>query len=273
MKLINSRMVVLGPGGMLGQMVCSYFGKRVMKLIPFVDRFNALAIGGAGRSLVALMPDVVINCVGKIKQLTDDPNELLYGNAVLPLELRTILPSETILVHPSSDCVFNGKAAKPYRTGDPGNAEDLYGWSKYLGETALLSRPRTLIPRVSIIGPDQRRDGPGLFNWLFRQPNHAAVKGFTNHWWNGITTFEWCRQVEHLLETGNGINEKSGRVIQLGTAQPITKHELLSMVAATFTKPICVEPHATLEPVYRVLDPEVVCIPIKEQLLDLLRPL
>lgn len=269
MNLAVSRMVVLGPGGMLGQMVCRYFGGRVKELIQFPERFVPEPPGAAVRNLVALMPDLVINCVGKIKQKTQKAGELHYANTVLPLELRALLPPGTVLVHPSTDCVFNGLTRTPYRVTDPVDADDVYGWSKYLGEQALLTRPNTLILRVSIIGPDNRPEGPGLLNWFLRQPDGATVKGFTNHWWNGITTLEWCRQVESFLAAGSGQGETSGVLRQLGTAEAITKDSLLRLFADVFGKQVQIGTHETPQAIYRVLEPEVTCRPIREQLEEL----
>lgn len=269
MNLSDARTVVLGAAGMLGQMVCRYFEPRVRELVRFRQRFGSEPPGAAARKLAALEPDVVINCVGRIKQKSQDPGELHYANAVLPLEWKALLPAGTVLVHPSTDCVFSGKAVRPYKVTDPADAEDVYGWSKHLGETALMDRPNTLILRVSIIGPDDRPEGPGLLNWFLRQPDGAKLKGFTNHWWNGITTWEWCRQVEALLEEGNFQGSGRGRLMQLGTADAISKDGLLRLFAEMFGKPVRIEAHETPQPVYRVLEPEVVCKPIREQLGEL----
>jgi dTDP-4-dehydrorhamnose reductase len=46
------------------------------------------------------------------------------------------------LVHFGSDFVFDGSSRRPYRENDSTNPLSAYGRSKYLGESALLARPR-----------------------------------------------------------------------------------------------------------------------------------
>ncbi len=265
----QSRMIVLGARGMLGQVVCRYFRDKVRELAPFSGRFSPADAGRTVRSLAGQRPDIVVNCAGAIKQRTSDDGELYYVNAVLPLEFKALLPPETVLVHPSTDCVFSGRSEAPYHCGQAGDAEDVYGWSKYLGEEALLPRPLTLVPRVSIVGPDDREDGPGLLNWFLRQPDGATINGFTNHHWNGITTLEWCRQIERRLLSGDGLSDARATRFQLGTEASVCKHDLLEAFARKFGKRVTIVPHAGGSAVHRVLRPDTVCPPIDDQLSDL----
>lgn len=262
-------MVVLGAGGMLGQVVCRHFRPLVGDLIPFSGRFLPGDAGSKVRELASSQPDIVINCAGAIKQRTSDDGALYYANALLPLELKAMLPARTLLIHPSTDCVFSGHSESAYRSDQPADAEDVYGWSKYLGEEALLSRPLTLVPRVSIIGPDEREGGPGLLNWFLRQPDGATLKGFTNHLWNGITTLEWCHQIERRLRSGEDFEPMRGTRLQLGTEAPIAKCDLLAAFAASFGKRVTIVPHAAESGVNRVLVPDAVCPPIGHQLAEL----
>jgi dTDP-4-dehydrorhamnose reductase len=266
MQLGASRMVVLGPGGMLGQMVCRYFAGRVGELVCFSERFGFDPPGVVVRKLLALRPDMVINCVGKFERMPSDGSGLYLVNAVLPLELRIVLPEQTVIVHPSTDGVFSGKGTRPYAAIQPADAEDAYGWSKHLGEQALLGRGNTVVLRTSLIGPDKRPEGAGLLNWFLRQPDGAVLKGFTNHWWNGITTLEWCRQVETMLQEDLG---SGARLVQLGTANAISKDGLLRLFAEIFGKSVRIDAHEAAAPVNRVLLSQVTCRPIREQLEEL----
>jgi dTDP-4-dehydrorhamnose reductase len=267
--LEQSRMVVLGANGMLGQVVCRYFRDKVRELVAFSGRFSPSDAGATARSLATSNPDIVINCAGAIKQRTSNDGDLYYANTLLPIELKALLPKETVLIHPSTDCVFSGRADAAYRSDQIADAKDVYGWSKFLGEEVLLSRPMTLVPRVSIIGPDIRPDGPGLLNWFLRQPQGSTLHGFTNHHWNGITTLEWCRQIERLLSSGEGLSHTVGKRLQLGTAEPICKHDLLVAFARVFAKRITIIPKAEGPTVFRVLSPDILCSPLNQQLSDL----
>src|SRR5437588_2337824 len=160
---MNSRpIIILGSNGMLGQMANYYFRRQRHKVIAVTERFEELTKWSFISFLVQYPESIVINCIGRIKQKTDDEKDLLWTNAILPLTLsRYLLPTQTI-VHPSTDCVFSGVAGRPYSVNNETDARDSYGWSKILGEEALKNRANTLIPRVSIIGPDKNKKAKGL---------------------------------------------------------------------------------------------------------------
>ena len=102
------------------------------------------------QAFIRIRPDVVINCVGLIKQLADaeDPLQAIPINSLLPHRLARLCElSGARLVHMSTDCVFAGDKGG-YRESDPSDAKDLYGRSKFLGEVAY---PHTITLRTSII--------------------------------------------------------------------------------------------------------------------------
>jgi dTDP-4-dehydrorhamnose reductase len=147
------------------------------------------------------------------------------------------------------------------------DATDDYGWSKRLGETALLSRNNTVIFRVSIIGPECGGNPKGLLGWFLSQPPGSKLRGYINHLWNGITTLEWCRQAEDYL-----IRHDEGspcRIVQLGTAEAHTKYEILRMFQEVYGTDFEISEFATEESVDKRLVPDIVSKPLVEQLLDL----
>lgn len=66
------------------------------------------------------------------------------------------------LIHVSTDCVFSGKKGN-YNESDFRDADDIYGRSKALGE---IINDKDLTIRTSIIGPELKLNGEGLFHWL-----------------------------------------------------------------------------------------------------------
>lgn len=97
-------------------------------------------------------PDVVINCVGLIKQLSEanDPLVVLPVNSIFPHRLSAICELvKARLIHISTDCVFDG-AKGSYVESDTSDATDLYGKSKFIGELHTAKHAITL--RTSIIG-------------------------------------------------------------------------------------------------------------------------
>lgn len=144
------------------------------------------------------------------------------------------------------------------------DADDDYGISKSMGELAIALRPRTVLIRTSIIGPDTRPDGLGLMAWFMRQARGAHINGYTNHWWNGITTLEWCKVVESLLEEAREYDR--ARIVQPGLPQPVSKYELLNCMNRIFGRGVEVRPYEDAHSVNRSLEPNLAAPSIEQQL-------
>jgi dTDP-4-dehydrorhamnose reductase len=263
---MSEQLIILGSKGMLGQMVKQYFAGQGFDIVCFDQRFMPESRTEYAAFLKSLQSGYVINCIGRIKQKTNDAADLLLVNTVLPAELRNSLHEDVVLIHPGTDCVFNGKLGAPYPAGHPSDAEDDYGWSKRLGEVVLEGRPNTLVPRVSIIGPDENPAGKGLLAWVRSNPKGSSVRGFTNHLWNGITTLEWCKQVHRFIKEHPRF---PFRLIQLGTAEHYSKYGLLLLFNAVFRLGLTIKPFETPDPVDRRLVPDLVCKSLPEQLKEL----
>ena len=264
---MNRKLVILGSKGMLGQMVKEYFAGENYEITCFDQRFSLENKFEYSDFLGSLRSGYVVNCIGKIRQKTNDGADLLFVNSILPAELRNILHKDVILIHPSTDCVFNGKMGSPYPTAHQSDAEDDYGWSKRLGEVILDGRPNTLIARVSIIGPDNNPAGKGLLAWVKSNLPGASIKGFTNHLWNGITTLEWCKQVRQFISQNEYF---PFRLIQFGTDVHYSKYEMLQLFNRLFKLGLIIDPTETPVAVDRRLLPDIVCKSLPEQLQDLL---
>ncbi|MCC6690459.1 MAG: sugar nucleotide-binding protein [Bacteroidia bacterium] len=264
----NTRpILVLGSNGMLGQMVVSYFSGKGYSVIPVNTRFEEHTKWEFINSILKYPDAVVFNCVGRIKQKTNDEKDLLWSNTILPLTLaRYLLPTQTI-VHPSTDCVFNGEAGRPYTINDTTNARDSYGWSKILAEQALIKRPNTLIVRVSIIGPDKNPNARGLMGWFFSNAPGSKLNGYTNHLWNGITTLEWCKLAEKYI---NELHVRSEAVfVQPGTTEHYSKYDMLLLFQEIFATKFSISPFQTTDLVDRRLVPTSICKDLRTQLSDL----
>ena len=174
-------------------------------------------------------PDVVINCIGIIKQLpnANDHLESLAINATLPHRLAKYCDATGArLVHFSTDCVFSGRRGL-YEEVDFPDAYDLYGRSKFLGEVAY---ENSITLRTSIIGHELGRSN-SLVDWFLSQSGN--VKGFTKAIFSGLPTIEVARIVkEHVIP-----NSKLSGLYHL-SADPINKYDLLNLVAGTYGKGI-----------------------------------
>lgn len=178
-------------------------------------------------------PDVVINCVGLVKQLSnaEDPLVAVPINTLLPHRLaRMCEVAGARLVHVSTDCVFSGKQGN-YTEFDLADAQDVYGRSKLLGE---VDYPHAVTLRTSIIG-HELRSAHGLIDWFLSQ--QARVKGYTEAVFSGLPTCELARVVRDFV-----IPHASLRGVYHVAAEPISKHDLLQIVSREYGKNLQIEP-------------------------------
>ena len=121
-----------------------------------------------------IKPDYVINCVGVlIKGSKESIENAIYINAYFPHMLERILHNTTgKLIHISTDCVFSGEKGQ-YADNDPKDALDTYGMTKNLGEVV---NTKDITLRTSIIGPELKNNGEGLFHWIYSQKRRTLFK-------------------------------------------------------------------------------------------------
>ena len=199
-----------------------FSGDQQDKLVAGVDveKHDALV-----RIFARVKPDVVINCIGVVKQLAeaDDPLTAIPINALLPHRLaRLCQVAGARLVHVSTDCVFSGSRGG-YVEADAPDAGDLYGRSKLMGEVGY-NNAVTL--RTSIIG-HELASAHGLVGWFLAQP--GRVKGFTRAVFSGLPTVELARVIQqHVIP-----HPELCGTYHVSVA-PINKYELLKLVAAAY---------------------------------------
>ena len=131
--------------------------------------------GSLAQLFAEARPDIVINCIGLVKQLAQ-ANDVLAAlpiNSLLPHRLARLCASTGArLIYVSTDCVFSGDKGM-YREDDFSDATDLYGRSKFLGE---VDYPHAITLRTSIIG-HELNSAHGLVGWFLSQ--QAGVLGYS----------------------------------------------------------------------------------------------
>jgi len=247
------RILVLGVTGMLGSALFKVLNRdsshevwatsrKAAILNPMPETADARLLGGIDvlnhDALMAAMsrvrPDLVVNCVGVIKQLAlaSDPLHVLPVNAMFPHRLAAICGLLGCrLIQISSDCVFSGRKGA-YLETDVSDAEDLYGKSKYIGE--LHDYPHAITLRTSGIGRELSSNN-GLLCWFLSQ--HGQVNGYAKAIYSGLTWVELARVIRDFVLPHvemNGLYHVSGK--------PISKLDLLSLVARVYGKDIRIIP-------------------------------
>ncbi len=238
------RILVLGAGGMAGHVVSLYLRENefVVDTLSAKNRLdsathliNVVDMEKLEACLSATSYDVVINCIGLLVRQSDEQRALaVYLNSFLPHHLVTRYENtKTKIIQVSTDCVFSGQHP-PYRENSPYDGALFYDRTKALGE---IGNEKDLTLRMSIVGPELREDGVGLFNWFWAQK--GDISGYTHAMWNGITTTELAKGMKAAIE------QDLAGLYHLTPSNSISKFELLGIFKDVFRrKDITISPSA-----------------------------
>ena len=178
-------------------------------------------------------PNVVINCIGLVKQNAenDDPLAAIPINALLPHRLAKLCDiAGARLVHISTDCVFSGARGK-YLENDFSDAQDLYGRSKFIGE---VDYQHAITLRTSIIG-HELSGSQSLLGWFLAQ--QGVVKGFRSAIFSGLPTVELAMVIRDYV-----IPKPELHGIYHVSSKAINKYDLLRLVSNAYGKSIEIYP-------------------------------
>lgn len=230
------KILLFGATGMAGHIAYYYLRNtgrynitNVVFRTPLTE--DSIVVDVTDRDAVAevvhrVKPEVILNCVGVlIKGSKECPENAILINAYFPHLLKKLADEiDAKLVHISTDCVFSGKRGN-YTEDDFRDADDVYGRSKALGEVI---NEKDLTIRTSIIGPELKKNGEGLFHWFMNQ--HGKINGFKTAIWGGVTTLELAKAIDNAI-----IQNKTG-LIQLSNGEGITKYDLLNLFKRIWCK-------------------------------------
>jgi dTDP-4-dehydrorhamnose reductase len=208
-----STVLILGASGMLGSAVLKEFSSFQGELIA-TTRVGASLVEDSNVRFLKFdadadnldgafsMPiDYVINCIGIIKPYINDTDpkqtETAFEiNGAFPNRLEAWATKRGAkVIQIATDCVFSGKKGNYLETNEH-DALDVYGKSKSLGEAKGDSMMHL---RVSIIGPEVDRNS-SLLEWVRNQPKNAEISGYTDHFWNGITSMHFAKIARGIIE-------------------------------------------------------------------------
>lgn len=246
------KILVLGGSGMLGHRLWMNLRKEHEVWVtvrgeqnPFPSipefpqefiryRVDGLMFEEITRAVASIQPDLVINCIGLIKQmghLAKDPLFSILLNSLLPHRISLVCRAAKIrLIHISTDCVFSGKRGN-YTEEDQSDAEDLYGRTKFLGEVYY---PHCVTLRTSIIGLELKKR-LGLIEWFLSQ--QGTINGFRKAVYTGFTTDELSRIICDFV-----IPNPELHGLYHVSSQPISKYDLLEIANDAFKKSVNIQP-------------------------------
>lgn len=234
------KILILGSTGMLGHQVYFHLRKRSIYQVFDLSFRNKLRddtiicditdFESLSAIIKNIRPDVIVNCIGiLIKGSSDNPKNSILINAYFPHWLVSAADEiGSKVIHISTDCVFSGKKGG-YVESDFRDADDVYGRGKALGE---IYSDHHLTLRTSIIGPELKENGEGLFHWFMDQ--HGQVNGYTEAYWGGVTTLELSKVIEISIE-----NSLTG-LYHVTNGIPISKFDLLTLFNNVFLRGLVV---------------------------------
>lgn len=250
------KIIILGATGMLGHKLMQALADKflitgtmrgdasdlsdhpVFSGMKIIGNVRADDLGSVQKAIDTTEPDVVINCIGIVKQLpaARDSLQSIAINALFPHQLAKICRQENIrMIHMSTDCVFSGRKGC-YSEEDPSDAEDLYGKTKYLGE---VNYPGCLTIRTSIIGRELETNH-GLIEWFLSQEG-KTVSGFKKAIFSGLTTIALSEIIAEII-----INHPHLSGVYQVASKPISKYDLLNLVKKTYGMKIEIGPDETI---------------------------
>jgi dTDP-4-dehydrorhamnose reductase len=146
------RVVVAGAAGQLGRELVRALPRETTVALARAD-MDVRDAGAVAARLGALAPAVVINAIAdnRVDAAEDDPAEAMAVNALgVAAVARACRVAGALLVHVSTDYVFDGRGTRPYTEDDPPNPAGAYARSKLAGELiACALAPRHAVVRVA----------------------------------------------------------------------------------------------------------------------------
>lgn len=263
-------LIILGANGMLGNYIYNYFldQKFPVKAITRPDYDVIIHDISILEDIIfkktnGIKQVIIFNAIGLISQKNNTDKDLLFNvNGFFPKNLGILCQKNNWqLIHPSTDCVFNGYLGNYNEESEP-DAQDLYGISKSIADAFL--KHTTCIIRTSIIG--ENKSGISLLEWVKFNKNNI-INGYTNHYWNGITCYQYAKIVYDMIT-----NDALFNGIRHIYSNNISKYELICEINEIFnnnTSQIIPIQHPKFQNKCLISKYNTRQMPIREQLIEL----
>lgn len=240
-----TNVLVLGTTGMLGSVVYDWLRRdkslRVSGRARDVEQARKYSTDGSlqkldverGETPKLEGVDWVVNCIGVIKPFIRDDNRDEVARAIQvngQFPMRLALAAEktgTRVLQIATDCVYSGRDGC-YDERAAHDATDVYGKTKSLGE---VRSPNMMHLRCSIIGPEVK-GFVSLLSWFLKQERGAALNGYRNHLWNGVTTLHFAKLCRGIIKESPTLTH----VQHIIPTDDITKANLLRSLAREYNR-------------------------------------
>ena len=161
------KILVTGSDGQLGRSIQERSSDYPDFLFDFTDigQLDITDKQALKHYIESIRPEVIIHCAAytAVDKAEEEPEKAFSLNAdAVEYLAQSALENKILLIHISTDFVFDGKSVKPYSEEDATQPLSIYGKSKLAGEQAILKHaPNAIIFRTS---------------WLYSEYGHNFVK-------------------------------------------------------------------------------------------------
>ena len=196
------KVLVTGAAGQLGGVICEEFGGDDVVPLTRAD-LDLTDHSAVVRTVQQQEPAVIINCAA-YNRVDDAEDDALNALAVNAFGVRSLARAATdvgaVLVHYSTDFVFDGDASTPYTEADTPNPRSVYGVSKLLGEWFALDMPSAYVLRVeSLFGGSPARSS---VDWIIDAIlDWREVRVFTDRTVSPSYVHDVARTTRSLIES------------------------------------------------------------------------
>jgi dTDP-4-dehydrorhamnose reductase len=262
----KTKVIVLGANGMLGHMVVDILREDPSLMVKgtahttdfhWLDREGhyALEVSWPDSEIEKVLSGAswVVNCIGITKPRINEKSSMsvedaIRVNSLFPHRLAAMAKKLSFgVIQIATDCVYSGQDNMFYTEDSPHDPSDVYGKTKSLGEVV---SDRVTHLRCSIIGPELPGRQNFLLEWVKNQPKGATIQGYTNHYWNGITTEAFAKVCRGIIHSN--VLPPNQHLVPRGV---LNKCELLEEIAQVYGRDdLTIVPTIAPVTIHRVLD-------------------
>jgi dTDP-4-dehydrorhamnose reductase len=200
------KVLVLGATGQLGAAIVHEFATSDRVVAPAQADLDISKGAEVANRVAFEAPDLVVNCAAynRVDDAEDNAVEALEVNAFAVRSLaRAVEALGAILVHFSTDFVFDGRATAPYSEEDHPNPQSTYAASKLAGEWFAADAARHYVVRVESLfgravgGPPAKGSVAGIVGSLM---NGSEVKAFEDRTISPTYVIDAARATRQLVQ-------------------------------------------------------------------------
>jgi len=247
--------IIFGSTGMLGSSVIKEFvknpkfklfatyqskdKKNILLKNHSLNRVTFLKVNIANidnfrlKKIISRM-DVIINCIGLIKQKKNIKNyhkTMMKINALFPKKLNKLSKPKQKIYQIATDGVYDGYVGK-YNEDELHSATDIYGLSKSKGE---IIEKNFFNIRCSIIGNELTYNN-SLISWFLNTKSNK-INGYTNYLWNGISNIVFAKILNFIIIKKINLPNK----FHLVPKNQMSKYDMLIFLKKIYKKNIIIK--------------------------------